>query len=185
MDEFDKIFKEAISSLEQYHEVTVYTDPETQTQYIASNSLELSLWCEIKLSAKKKWDEWKGYVFGSFIIFAVTVFIRRKHISDKADATRVAELVQIALDTLRNQEMAHHVDPVTAPHSHLSSVHLRDLILQDEHSIPARRRLWDKVEKIVEGNANVRAIIGELEGGDVGRLWQWVGNTAISSARSP
>lgn len=96
----------------------------------------------------------------------------------------MAELVQVVLDTLRNQEMAYHVDPVTTPYSHLSSVHLRDLILQDEHSIPARRRLWDKVENIVEGNANVRAILGELEGGDVGRLWQWVGNTAIST-RSP
>ena len=56
---------------------------------------------------------------------------------------------------LRNQEMAHHTDPVTAPRAYLSSLHLRDLILQDEHSILARWQLWDKVQKVVEGNTNM------------------------------
>lgn len=93
------------------------------------------------------------------------------------ESRRVGGLVQVVLDTLRNQELAHHADPVTTPHSYLSSLHLRDSILQDEHSFPVRRRLWDKVEKIVEGNTNVRASIEELEGGDEGRVWRWVGSS--------
>lgn len=95
----------------------------------------------------------------------------------RSEDRRIAELVQIALDTLRNQEMAHHTDPVNAPQPYLSSLQLRDLILQDEHAIPTRRRLWERVERVVEGNANVRANLEELQGGDEARVWRWVGSS--------
>jgi hypothetical protein len=88
---------------------------------------------------------------------------------------RVAELVQVALDSLRNQELAHHTDPVTAPQAYLSSIQLRDLILQEEHSVSARKKLWDKVEAIVEANTNVRTNLEETSGGDELRVWRWVG----------
>ncbi len=99
------------------------------------------------------------------------------------DRVRAAELVQVALDTLRNQELAHHIDPVTAPQPFLSSLQLRDLILQDEHSIDTRKRIWDQVERVVESNANVRTNLEEVSGGDEMRVWRWVGST--SSGASP
>ena len=99
----------------------------------------------------------------------------------REEKQRVAELVQIALEELRNQEMRHHTDPVTTPHSYLSSVQLRDLILQDEHNPHRRRRLWDPVERIIEGNANVRVSLEELRGGEEGRVWTWVGNSGLAS----
>lgn len=102
-----------------------------------------------------------------------------------AENKRVSELVQIALDTLRNQELAHHTDPVTTPHNYLSSVQLRDLVMQDEHSASIRRRLWDRVERIVEGNANVRANLEELPGGEEARVWRWVGSSGLLSPTSP
>lgn len=40
-----------------------------------------------------------------------------------------------------------------------------------------RKRIWDKVERVVEGNANVRSGMEEV-GGDVTRAWQWTGGTA-------
>lgn len=92
-------------------------------------------------------------------------------------------MVQIALDTLRNQELAHHTDPVTSPQPFLSSLQLRDLILQDEHSISSRRRLWDQVERVVESNANVRANLEEVQGGDELRVWRWVGGAGASPRR--
>jgi hypothetical protein len=73
--------------------------------------------------------------------------------------------------------LAHHTDPVTAPYAYLSSLQLRDLILQEEHSIPARRKVWEQVENIVEGNANVRVNLEEVEGGDELRVWRWVGSS--------
>ena len=102
-------------------------------------------------------------------------FARGRNASRAIENKRVAGLVQIALDTLRNQELAHHTDPVTSPQPFLSSLQLRDLILQDEHSISSRRRLWDQVERVVESNANVRANLEEVQGGDELRVWRWVG----------
>lgn len=103
-------------------------------------------------------------------------FGRTRRVQKQNENKRAAELVPIALDTLRNQELAHHTDPITTPQPYLSSLQLRDLILQDEHSIPTRKRLWDQVERVVEGNANVRANLQEIHGGDEMRVWRWVGN---------
>lgn len=72
---------------------------------------------------------------------------------------------------------------MSTPQPYLPSIHLRDLVLQAEHSLPARRKLWDKVEKIVEGNSNVRATMEELEGGDEGKVWKWIGGSR--AIRSP
>lgn len=99
----------------------------------------------------------------------------------REEKQRVAELVQIALEELRNQEMQHFTDPVTTPHPYLSSVQLRDLILQDEHNSQRRRRLWDPVERIIEGNANIRVSLEELRGGEEGRVWTWVGSSGLAS----
>lgn len=100
---------------------------------------------------------------------------RARRVQRQIKGRRIAELVQIALDALRNQELAHHTDPITAPHPYLSSLQLRDLVLQDEHSIPVRQRFWSGVEAIVEGNANVRVNLEETSGGDELRVWRWVG----------
>lgn len=106
---------------------------------------------------------------------ASLAYTRSKVAANRIESRRVAELVQIALDTLRNQELAHYTDPVTAPTAFLSPIHLRDSILQEEHSVSARRRLWDKVERVVEHNANVRTNT-EMLLGDETRVWRWVGS---------
>ena len=51
---------------------------------------------------------------------------------------------------------------------------MRDLILQDEHSPRRRAELWKRVEKIVEGNANVRVADVEQYGEEM-RGWLWTG----------
>ncbi len=93
------------------------------------------------------------------------------------ESRRISGLVQVALDTLRNQELAYYTDPVSVPEPFLSSIQLRDLVLQDEHSVNERRRLWERVERVVESNTNVRANLEEIEGGDEMRVWRWVGST--------
>lgn len=63
------------------------------------------------------------------------------------------------------------------PRPYLSSLQLRDLVLQDVHDVSKRRRLWSRVERVVEGNANVRTNLQEVEGGDEQRVWEWVGSS--------
>jgi Man1-Src1p-C-terminal domain len=112
---------------------------------------------------------------GLAVVFIGALYARRRNSRKQIENKRVAGLVQIALDTLRNQELAYHTDPVTASQPYLSSLQLRDLILQDEHSVSTRSRLWNQVEHIVEGNANVRTNLEEIQGGDEMRVWRWVG----------
>jgi hypothetical protein len=37
--------------------------------------------------------------------------------------------------------------------------------------------VWDKVEKVVESNTNVRANLEEVEDGDELRVWRWIGQS--------
>jgi len=115
-------------------------------------------------------------LLGCFFLLLLALIERGRRAQRRTEAKRVTELVQTALNSLRNQEIAHHTDPITAPQPFLSSLQLRDLILQDEHSIPVRKRLWDQVERVVEENANVRANLREVQGGDEMRVWRWVGS---------
>lgn len=102
------------------------------------------------------------------------IWARSKVASKRRESRRVAELAGIALDLVRNQEIQHHTDPVRTPYAYVSSLHLRDMVLQEEHNVRERVRLWAKVARIVEGNANVRANVEEVAG-DETRVWRWVG----------
>lgn len=56
---------------------------------------------------------------------------------------------------------------------------LRDDVLRDEFSDTRREKIWKRVQTIVERNANVRASSRELSGGDVSRVWEWVGSLGL------
>ncbi|TFK29904.1 hypothetical protein FA15DRAFT_663201 [Coprinopsis marcescibilis] len=173
---FDDTFNEAVQELVRWGGVLLGADKEGN-RYLASRDADLTWDCVLTVKSREVWAAWRTTALGAVVAVLFAVFARLRVVQKKSEARRVSELVQIALDTLRNQELAHHTDPVTAPQPYLSSIQLRDVILQNEHSIPTRRRLWDKVEHIVEGNTNVRANLEEIEGGDELRVWRWVGST--------
>lgn len=39
--------------------------------------------------------------------------------------------------------------------------------------------MWKRVRVVVERNANVRASSRELRGGDVSRVWEWIGSVGL------
>ncbi|KAG5654525.1 hypothetical protein H0H81_001166 [Sphagnurus paluster] len=194
---FDDTFNEAIQQLIQWGGVIIGEDSKNH-RYVAHKTANLTWDCVVTVKAREIWTEWRATVFGKqftsltillerpsfFFMTAIALvtlsvlFGRARAAQKRLQNKRVADLVQIALDTLRNQELAHHIDPVTAPQPYLSSLQLRDLILQDEHSVASRSRLWDQVERVVEGNANVRANLQEIHGGDEMRVWRWVGSSS-------
>ncbi|KAF5380842.1 hypothetical protein D9615_003921 [Tricholomella constricta] len=172
---FDDTFDEAIQQLIQWGGVIIGEDRKN-LRYVAHRTADLTWDCVVTVKAREIWAEWRATVFGIVLVILSLLFGRARTAQKRVESKRVADLVQIALDTLRNQELAHHTDPVTVPQPYLSSLQLRDLILQDEHSIASRSRLWDQVERVVEGNANVRANLQEIHGGDEMRVWRWVGS---------
>ncbi|KAI0306369.1 Man1-Src1p-C-terminal domain-containing protein [Multifurca ochricompacta] len=173
---FEDTFDEAIQQLITWG--GVITGEDTQgAKYIAHKTPNLDWTCAFTVKSREVWKEWRGRVFGIIVAVLGMFIVRWRRTQARVEDKRVAELVQLALAALRNQEIAHHTDPVTAPVPYLSSLQLRDLVLQDEHSVTARARLWARVEHVVEGNANVRANLEEVPGGDELRVWRWVGGS--------
>lgn len=39
--------------------------------------------------------------------------------------------------------------------------------------------MWKRVRAVVERNANVRASVRESRGGDVSRVWEWIGSVGL------
>ena len=96
-------------------------------------------------------------------------------------------LVATTLDRLATQAALYSRGD--APESWISVGQLRDDILRDEFSDRRRDSLWKRVGAIVERNANVRASVREGRGGDVSRVWEWIGSVGMldeswSGARS-
>ncbi|KAJ4487996.1 Man1-Src1p-C-terminal domain-containing protein [Lentinula aciculospora] len=176
---FDDLFNEAVQQLVQWGGVLISEDAQGE-RYLAHKTPSLSLTCKLTVKSRDTWNEWRGTVVAlatiSFFVYASSSRRAKKRVESK----RIAGLVQIALDALQQQELSHYTDPVSTPQPFLSSIQLRDLVLLEEHSAQVRQKVWEKVEKIVEGNANVRANMEEVYGGDELRVWRWVGSTAGS-----
>ncbi|EJD53038.1 hypothetical protein AURDEDRAFT_133872 [Auricularia subglabra TFB-10046 SS5] len=170
------LFNQAISELLK-HDLIVSGDDSAGVKYVSAKESRLGLACAVRVRARQTWREWRGAVFATLFSLAGLVYGRR-HLAIRArEKKRVAGLVQTALDALRTQEFEHHADPASTRQPYLSPLQLRDWVLQDEHSVSARKRLWHDVEKIVESNANVRANVEEVEGGEETRVWRWVGSS--------
>jgi len=92
--------------------------------------------------------------------------------------TQAKELAKMALAKLAEQASLHAYDPQSCPESYIGMGNLRDDVLRDEFSASRRTKLWEKVQKKVEQNSNVRSMVRESRTGDVGRLWEWVGAVA-------
>ena len=69
----------------------------------------------------------------------------------------------------------HAYDADAYRENYISVAQLRDDVLRDEFSATRRKALWERVQKKVERNANVRPMVREGRSGDVGRVWEWVG----------
>ncbi|CDO68353.1 hypothetical protein BN946_scf184799.g80 [Trametes cinnabarina] len=175
MDTLDDTFNEAVQQLLQWGGVYMGEDA-TGKRYLAHKTPSMGWECALRVKTRDLWAEWRRSIMGLVLSVLTVLYTRQRQARKAVEDERVASLVTVALECLRNQELAHHTDPVMAPRPYLSSLQLRDLVLQDVHDVSARKRLWSRVERIVEGNANVRTNLEEVEGGDEQRVWRWVGS---------
>lgn len=103
--------------------------------------------------------------------------------SSRSEEKRAKELASLALNQLAEQASLHAAEPDRWDEGFISVAQLRDDVLRNDFSSTRRRKIWEKVQKKVEGNANVRPMVREGRGGDVGRVWEWVG--AVRAIESP
>ncbi|SMQ51649.1 unnamed protein product [Zymoseptoria tritici ST99CH_3D1] len=96
---------------------------------------------------------------------------------------KAKQLASLALEKLSLQASLNAQDPDIYRDNYIPMAQLRDDVLRDEFSGTRRKKLWEKVQKKVEGNSNVRPMVREGRTGDVGRVWEWVG--AVGLLESP
>ncbi|KAI0670461.1 Man1-Src1p-C-terminal domain-containing protein [Trametes maxima] len=175
LNTLDDTFNEAVQQLLQWGGVFMGEDT-TGKRYLAHKTPIMSWECALRVKARESWAQWQKSILGTVFSVLAVIYARHRQTRKAVEDERVAALVTVALECLRNQEFAHHADPVMEPRPYLSSLRLRDLVLQDVHSVSERKRLWARVERVVEGNANVQTNLEEVEGGDEQRVWRWVGS---------
>ena len=108
----------------------------------------------------------------------LSVFYARSYIlSLRSSKARVPSLVATTLDRLATQAALHARGD--APEGWISVGQLRDDVLRDEFSASRREKLWARVAAVVERNANVRASVREGRGGEVSRVWEWIGSLGL------
>lgn len=91
-------------------------------------------------------------------------------------------LVNTTLDRLATQAAIHARGE--ALEGWISVGQLRDDVLRDEFSPSRREKQWARVAAVVERNANVRASVREGRGGEVSRVWEWIGSLGLLSDSS-
>jgi hypothetical protein len=100
---------------------------------------------------------------------------RQRITSGRETEKKAKALASLALQKLNEQASLHAYDPDSYPQGYMGVSQLRDDVLRDVDSTRARKALWERVQKKVEGNSNVRPMVREGRTGDVGRVWEWVG----------
>lgn len=83
----------------------------------------------------------------------------------------------MTLDRLATQAGLYNRGDATEPY--ISAGQLRDDVLRTEFSAARREEIWKKVKVVVEMNANVRASVREGRGGEVSRVWEWIGSLGL------
>jgi hypothetical protein len=95
--------------------------------------------------------------------------------SSRAMEARAKQLASDVFDRLANHAALSIQEPVAYPDKGMSMTQLRDDVLRNEFSSRRRQKLWERVQKKVEFNSNVRAAVRTTTSGDVGRMWEWTG----------
>lgn len=110
-------------------------------------------------------------------IVGLLLYGRSYVLSLQSSKARVPFLVATTLDRLATQAALHARGG--ASEAWISVGQLRDDVLRDEFSSSRREKLWARVAAVVERNANVRASVREGRGGEVSRVWEWIGSLGL------
>ena len=97
--------------------------------------------------------------------------MHRRYTTQRLTAARIPGLVSLSLERLADQAAR----AGEGGERGILAAQLRDDILRDEWDVSRREKVWERVRDVVARNANVRASRREVGGGEVGRVWEWIG----------
>ncbi|SGY38423.1 BQ5605_C003g02026 [Microbotryum silenes-dioicae] len=165
----------ALRDLQDHGEVLGLVDRCTRDEmWYAATSADMPIGCKLRLAAWRQAREHTVLFITLLAMVATWLYGRLAWTRHVQEASRVRRLVQSALVLLRKQAEQSRSGAAITPEPAIAQSHLRDLILQEEHSPAKRDRLWTQVARVVEGNANIRAKEVEFAGEEL-RAWEWTG----------
>lgn len=142
--------------------------------YFASTKPKMDVSCRMRIESRRLAYRFRVELGSAAALAAFVAYIRGALAHRRAEQAQIAQLVQLALDKLSDQERMHYTDPVQNPQPYMATAHLRDFLLASEHSASKRTKLWQGVQRVVESNSNVRTRQVDLRG-EWHRVWEWVG----------
>lgn len=154
----------------------------TQALKLSSNSLaRISLSCALRRTVRLSLARHRLQIGVLGLLVAAYFYLRFQYRSYMSATKAIPQLVSMTLDKLSERATLSIEDPQAFPEPWISIGQLRDDVLRAEHNPVKRERLWQKVRKVVELNANVRASQRESRNGELSRVWEWIG--AVSGER--
>ncbi|KAL4966377.1 putative sister chromatid separation protein (Src1) [Aspergillus stella-maris] len=172
--EFDDLWKGALGDIIAKEEVVAKTIPSSSVLTLTSTSVaRLPLTCALRRYVRLSLLAYRLPLSVLIASIIAAAYARSRVLARRSDLARVPELVATTLDRLATQAALHARGQ--AHESWIPIGQLRDDVLRSELRGNRREEIWKRVRNVVEGNANIRAAVREGRGGDVARVWEWVG----------
>ncbi|KAK5731606.1 inner nuclear membrane protein enriched at telomere/subtelomere region [Elasticomyces elasticus] len=183
-EEFEDLWAAAIPEIQNADEIISGTDGSHFT--LRSISLaRLPLACAVRRSLRETARQYLWQLVTLFLILTTGTYGQHRITSGRETERKAKDLASQALERLSQQASLHAYDPEGYGENYISVAQLRDDVLRDEFSAGRRKALWEKVQRKVEGNSNVRPMVREGRSGDVGRVWEWVGAVGLLEGATP
>lgn len=166
------------SDAQQTNQIPYPPNRRTSRLLLSTNSLaRLPLGCALGRSFRLTLARYRIQLISLVTFFAVLAYLRLEIIARRDSRARVPALVATTLDRLATQAVLHARGD--AAEEWISVGQLRDDVLRDEFSAKRRESIWRQVKAVVEMNANVRASVRESRGGEISRVWEWIGSLGV------
>ncbi|KAH6643634.1 sister chromatid separation protein-like protein [Boeremia exigua] len=174
--EFNELFDRAFPETILRDEVVEAADATTGKRKLSSTSLaKLSLSCSIRRSVIQSFERHLLQIVIFFLLVASGSYGRYSYTTSRKMEARAKQLASEVFDRLANHAALSYQEPGAQVDRGVSMAQLRDDVLRNEFSSSRRQKLWQRVQKKVEFNSNVRAAVRTANSGDVARVWEWIG----------
>ncbi|EPS34025.1 hypothetical protein PDE_08987 [Penicillium oxalicum 114-2] len=180
--EFEDLWKGALGDIIEKDEIVSDSDRPSDVLLLSSTSTaRLPLRCAARRYVRLALLAYRLPLSLLILVACGLAYARARVRARRSDIARVPELVATTLDRLATQAALHARGGAVEPYIPIGQ--LRDDVLRSELHGKRREELWQRVRRVVEGNANVRAAVREGRSGDVARCWEWIGG--IGSVSTP
>ncbi|KAK5963690.1 Src1p PWA37_004015 [Arxiozyma heterogenica] len=142
----------------------------SQNRYFRSTSKKyITLKCHFELEIIRTYQRFKHFIWFGLLSVLLLKVIQIKIQNYFLRKSKIKHLTNVVIERLKKNKIE------TPDVPYLSSVQLRDILINDEANIKLRNSIWNEVTKNVESNnANIKSSLLEIHG-DMMRCWEWIG----------